>query len=133
MKRDTLFKHKEIAITCEESMGDANEYNNLLEPSTKQKKASEGRWIDVIYSQCNKSRHSKEHYHWNPNNSNNKLKDKKEVAMNGILTQTRGSIGNKFDKKRGCGKANKSSSIIYCCFICKSIEHVKLMTTFIRM
>jgi hypothetical protein len=43
MKRDTLFKHKEIAITCEESMGDANEYNNLLEPSTKQKKASEGR------------------------------------------------------------------------------------------
>jgi len=53
--------------------------------------------------------------------------------MNGILTQTRGSIRNKYDKKRGCEKANKSSSIIYCCFIYKSVEHVKLMTTFIRM
>jgi hypothetical protein len=43
MKRDTLFEHKEAAITCEESMGDANEYHKLLEPLTKQKKASEGR------------------------------------------------------------------------------------------
>jgi hypothetical protein len=48
MKRDTLFEHKEVAITCEESMGDTNEYQKLLEPTTEQKKVSKGRWIDVI-------------------------------------------------------------------------------------
>jgi hypothetical protein len=26
MKRDTLFEHKEAIVTCEESMGDVNEY-----------------------------------------------------------------------------------------------------------
>jgi hypothetical protein len=26
MKRDTLFEHKETTITCEESMGDINEW-----------------------------------------------------------------------------------------------------------
>ncbi len=26
MKRDTLFEHKKVAITCEESMGDPNEH-----------------------------------------------------------------------------------------------------------
>jgi hypothetical protein len=34
-KKDTLFEHKELAITYEESMGDANEYHKLLEPPTK--------------------------------------------------------------------------------------------------
>jgi hypothetical protein len=76
----------------------------------------------VIYGQCNKSRHSKECCHWNPNNPNNKLKDKKEVAVNGVLAQF-GGTGNKSSSKRGQGKGNKSTSIIYCCFICNSIEH----------
>jgi len=35
MKRDTLFEHMEVAVTCEESMGDANEYQKLLKPPTK--------------------------------------------------------------------------------------------------
>jgi hypothetical protein len=35
MKWDTLFEHKEVAVICEESMGDANEYWKLLEPPTK--------------------------------------------------------------------------------------------------
>jgi hypothetical protein len=87
MKRDTLFKHKEATITCEESMGDINEYWKLLEPLTKQEKTSRRRKICVICGQCNKLGHSKEHCHWNPNNPNNKLKDKKEVAMNGVLAQ----------------------------------------------
>ncbi len=43
--------------------------------------------------------------------------------MNGILTQTGGGIGKKSDNKRGRGEANKSSSIIYHCFIYNSIEH----------
>jgi hypothetical protein len=63
MKRDTFFEHKEVVITREESMGDANEYQKLLEPPTKQKKASKGRRTNVIYNQCNKPRHSKEHCH----------------------------------------------------------------------
>jgi hypothetical protein len=85
MKRDTLFKHKEVVVICKENMGDTNEYRKLLEPPTKQEKNNEGRRIDVICGQCNKLGHSKEHCHWNPNNSNNKLKDKKEVVMNGVL------------------------------------------------
>jgi hypothetical protein len=63
MKKDTLFEHKEIVIICEESMGDANEYQKLLEPPTKQEKASKGRWTNVIYNQCNKLGHSKECCH----------------------------------------------------------------------
>jgi hypothetical protein len=35
MKRYTLFEHKEVAIICDESMGDANKYRKLLEPPTK--------------------------------------------------------------------------------------------------
>jgi hypothetical protein len=54
MKRDILFEHKEVAVICEESMGNTNEYWKLLEPPTKQKKVSEGRQMDVIYGQCNK-------------------------------------------------------------------------------
>jgi hypothetical protein len=66
-------------------MGDANEYYKLLEPPTKQEKVSERKQRNVIYGQCNKLRHSKEHYHYNLYNSNNKHKDKKEVTMNGVL------------------------------------------------
>jgi hypothetical protein len=36
MKKDTLFEHKEIAVTCEESMGNANEYRKLLSKNTNQ-------------------------------------------------------------------------------------------------
>jgi hypothetical protein len=43
MKRDTLFEHKEAAITCEESMGNTNEYKELLEPPTRQEKANKRR------------------------------------------------------------------------------------------
>jgi hypothetical protein len=68
MKRDTLFKHKEVAITYEENMGDANEYQKLLEPPTKQKKANEGKKTYVIYNQCNKPKHFDEGCHQNPNN-----------------------------------------------------------------
>ncbi len=35
MKKDTLFKHKIIVLTCEKHMGDANEYIKLSEPLTK--------------------------------------------------------------------------------------------------
>ncbi len=48
MKKDTLFKHKEVVITCEENMGNANEYWKLLEPLTKQEKVSKGRKTYVI-------------------------------------------------------------------------------------
>jgi len=116
MKRDTLFKHKEVVVTREESMGDTIEYQKLLEPPTKQKQNSKGRKIDVICGQCNKLGHSKEQYHWNPYNSNNKLKDK-EVVVNGISAQ---HVGTRImsSKKGSHGKVNKSSSIIYHCFIC---------------
>jgi hypothetical protein len=86
-------------------MGDANEYQKLMEPPTKQENASKGRKTHVIYGECNKLGHSKEHCHWNPNNPNNKLKYKKEVAMNGILAQL-GGTRNKSSNKRGRGEEN---------------------------
>jgi hypothetical protein len=57
-------------------MGDANEHQKLMEPPTKQEKVNEGRIIGMIYGQCNKLRHFKEHCHWNPDNPNNKLRKK---------------------------------------------------------
>jgi hypothetical protein len=44
-------------------MGDTNEYQKMLEPPTKQEKASEGRRTYVIYGQCNIPGHSKKHCH----------------------------------------------------------------------
>ncbi len=35
MKKDTLFEHKEAAIICEESIGNTNEYQELLKTPTK--------------------------------------------------------------------------------------------------
>jgi hypothetical protein len=103
-------------------MGDTNEYQILLEPPTKREKANEGRRIDVIYNRCNKPRHSKECCHQNTNNPNNKLKDKNEVIVNGILAQP-GGAKNKSSNKANRKEVNKSSSIIYCCFICNFVEH----------
>jgi hypothetical protein len=93
-------------------------------------KGSEGRRIDVICGQCNKLGHSKEHCHWNLNNSNNKLKDKKEVEVNGVPTQL-GDTLNKSDNKRGHRKANKCGSIIYHSFTI-SLK-LEFMTALIRM
>jgi hypothetical protein len=39
----TLFEHKEVGVTCEEIMGNANEYWKLLEPPTKEEKANKRR------------------------------------------------------------------------------------------
>jgi hypothetical protein len=116
MKKDTLFKHKEVIVTCEENIKNANEYQKLFKPPIKQEKASKGKRIHVIYGQCNKSKHSKELCHWNPNNPNNKLKDKKEVVVNGVLAQP-GDIGNKYNNKGNHGEVNKYGSIICHYFI----------------
>jgi hypothetical protein len=74
----------------------------------------------VICGQCNKSKHSKEH--WNPKNPNNKFKDKKKVVVNGVSTQP-GEIGNKYGNNKVCGEANESGSIIYSYFIYNFVKH----------
>jgi hypothetical protein len=56
-------------------------------------------------------------------NPNNKLKDKKEVVVNGILTQIGGGTRNKSSNKRCREEVNKFGSIIYHCFIYNFIEH----------
>jgi hypothetical protein len=38
MKRDTLFEHKEFAVTYEETMANAEKYQKLLEPPRKPEK-----------------------------------------------------------------------------------------------
>ncbi len=74
-------------------------------------------------AQCNKQAHSRECSHWNPDNPKNKLKDKKEVAMNGVLAQISGGTRNKFDNKGHHGDVKKFDSIIYYCFIYNYVEH----------
>lgn len=51
MKRDTLFFHKKVMVTCKESMGDANEYRKLLEPPPKLKKTKDSKKGDLVCSQ----------------------------------------------------------------------------------
>jgi hypothetical protein len=48
MKRDILFLHKKIAVTCKKSMGDVNEYQKLLEPPLKPKKIKDSKKGDLI-------------------------------------------------------------------------------------
>ncbi len=42
-----MFEHKEVVVTCEKNMVNANEYQKLLEPPTKHEKVSKGKWTDV--------------------------------------------------------------------------------------
>jgi len=78
MKQDTLFDHKESVITCEKTMANGKEYWKLLEPSKKLKKALNNIWIEKMCGFYHKPGHLKENYHWNLENPNNKLKDKKK-------------------------------------------------------
>jgi hypothetical protein len=78
MKPNSLFKHKKIIVICEENMGDPMEYQKLLEPPELDRN-NDGKHTDLVCSQCKKQGHNKEHYHWNPNNPNNQLNEKKEV------------------------------------------------------
>ncbi len=50
MKWDTLFLHKEVAMTCKEKMGDANEYQKLLEPPPKSEKTKDSQKSKLICS-----------------------------------------------------------------------------------
>ncbi len=85
----------------------------------------------MICDECNKPGHSKEHCHWNPNNLNNKLKDKNEVVVNGVSTQL-GGIRNKPGDKGGHGKMNKSNSVIYQHTSSAISLNIKFMTILIR-
>ncbi len=77
MKQDTLFEHKEFVVTCEEIMANAKEYKKLLQLPKIPKKTPSNTWNERMCSFYHKLGHLKEHCHWNPNNPNNKLKDKK--------------------------------------------------------
>ncbi len=95
MKQDTLFEHKEYVITCEETMVDGEEYQKLLEPSKKLKKALDNIQIEKMCGFYHKPGHLKELCHWNLENLNNKLKDKKEVLVNIVCSHVgKGMNGN---------------------------------------
>jgi hypothetical protein len=84
MKQDTLFEHKEFAVTYEETIANVEEYQKLLEPSKKLEKALDNTQIEKTCSFYHKLGHLKERCHWNPKKPNNKLKDKNKVSMNEI-------------------------------------------------
>jgi hypothetical protein len=67
-------------------MSDTNEYEKLLEPPSTLEKIANSKNNELIWGQCKKLGHTKECYHWNPKNSNNLLKEKKEVQVNDIST-----------------------------------------------
>jgi hypothetical protein len=48
---------------------------------------------------CHKPRHLKELYHWNPNNPNNKLKERKEVSMNKVFLRAGRGMGGNHEKQ----------------------------------
>jgi hypothetical protein len=76
-------------------MVNAEEYQKLLEPLKKPKKALDNMQTERMCEFYHKPRHLKEHCHWNLENPNNKLKDKKKVLMNEIFFWARrGTSGN---------------------------------------
>jgi hypothetical protein len=62
MKPNSLFEHKEVGVTCEESMGDPTKYQKLLEPS-KLDRSNDGKHTNLVCSHCKKHGHNKEHCH----------------------------------------------------------------------
>jgi hypothetical protein len=84
MKEDTLFKHKEFTVTFEETMENDEGYRKLLEPPKKLEKTPDNTRINKMCGFCHKPRHLKKCCHWNLENSNNRLKDKKKVSMNEV-------------------------------------------------
>jgi hypothetical protein len=49
MKPNSLFKHKEVVVTCEENMGDPTKCQKLLEPS-KLDRNNDGKHTDLVCS-----------------------------------------------------------------------------------
>jgi hypothetical protein len=80
MKRNTLFEHKEFAITCEEIMVDVEEYRKLLKPRKKLEKTPNNTQIEKMCSFCHKPGNLKKRCDWNLNNPNKNLKDKKQFG-----------------------------------------------------
>ncbi len=114
MKQNTIFEHKESMVTCEEIMVNV-EYQTLLESSKKPEKKLDNIRIKKTCNFCHKLGHIKYCCHWNPKNSNNKLKENNNNLVNKVSLQAwRGTNGN-HEKQ---GKQNQGSSLIYCCFIC---------------
>jgi hypothetical protein len=72
-------EHKEFAVTCEETIANAEEYPKLLKPPKKPNKTPNNTQIEKMCNFYHKPGHMKERCHWNPKNLNNKLKDKKKV------------------------------------------------------
>ncbi len=85
MEKGTLIQHLEVAVICEESSTHAYGNRVILDvyPMMKGEKrkveklptnASKS-WEECQYSK--KSNHQEENCFWNPNNPNNKLKEKR--------------------------------------------------------
>jgi hypothetical protein len=119
MKRISLFEHKEVVATYEKNMGKPTEYWKLLEPS-KLDRNNDGKWIDLVCSQCKKQGHNKECYHWNLENLNNPLNQKKEALVNEMVAQT--IKGIKIQVGKGSNWTNRNK-IVYQCYICTSPNH----------
>jgi hypothetical protein len=115
MKQNTIFKHKESMVTCEEIMANVKEYQKLLEPLKILEKAPDNTQIEKMYNFCHKLGHIIECCHWNPKNPNNKLKDKKKVLVNEVSPQAGRGMNGNHGKQRN---QNQGSSSIYHCFIC---------------
>jgi len=70
IKHNNMFEHKEVAVTCEESMGNPTEYQKFLKPP-KSDISNDGKCTNLVCSQCKKKGHNKQHCHWNSKTPNN--------------------------------------------------------------
>jgi hypothetical protein len=95
MEKGPLIQHLEVAIVCEESSTNANNNRVILDvyPIMKgEKKKVEKPMANVSKSReecqyCKKFNHPEKKFFWNPNNLENKLKEKHEVSINEVATQ----------------------------------------------
>jgi hypothetical protein len=81
-------------------MANAKEYQKLLKLPKKPENALDNIWIKKMCGLYHKLRHLKERYHWNPQNFNNKLKDKKEVSVNEVSHQVSRSTNGNHEKQQ---------------------------------
>jgi hypothetical protein len=94
MERGTLIQHLEVIIICEESFIDVDDNMVILnvypmmkgeKKKVEKQQANTNKTREKECQYCKKSNHQEYKSFWNPDNLENKLKEKQEVAINKMV------------------------------------------------
>jgi hypothetical protein len=97
----------EGAVTCKESSTDVDENKVILDvypmmkgekKKTKKTTPLATKFTEKEFQYCKRSNHQEEKCFWNPNNLENRLKEKQEVAVNEVTAQQPRQGNYKHDK-----------------------------------